>query len=90
VQIGTDIPRANLFMFENYWIDLDGFHDIFNNCWTSSEYKSDSAMMLNGKFKWSKNISNLGNLITKCNFTLALIDGLEEQRCLSIAEKNSK
>jgi hypothetical protein len=27
---------------------------------------------------------------TKCNFTLALIDGLEKQRCLSIAEFFSK
>jgi hypothetical protein len=53
-------------------------------------------MMIKGKFKKlryglkkrSKNISNLGNLITKCNFTLALLDGLEELRFLSTAEKN--
>jgi hypothetical protein len=51
VQIGTNIPKASLFTFENYWIDFDGFHDIFNKSWASSDYKSDSALMLNGKFK---------------------------------------
>jgi hypothetical protein len=94
VQIGTDIPKANLFRFENYWIDFHGFHDTVSNCWTSSEYKKDSAMMINGKFKklryglkkWSRNISNVANLITKCNFTLALVDVLEEKRILSTAQ----
>jgi hypothetical protein len=51
-------------------------------------------MMINGKFKklryglkkWSRNISNVANLITKCNFTLALVDVLEEKRILSTAQ----
>jgi hypothetical protein len=49
VQIGTDIPRESIFRFENYWIDFDGLHDTVNKYWASSEYKSDSTLMLNGK-----------------------------------------
>jgi hypothetical protein len=51
VQIGTDIPRTNLFRFKNYWIDFEGFLDTVKSNWDSSAYKTDSALMLNGKFK---------------------------------------
>jgi hypothetical protein len=50
VQIGTYIPRANLFRFENYWINFVRFLDTVKINWDSSAYKSDSGFMLNGKF----------------------------------------
>jgi hypothetical protein len=38
--------------------------------------------------KWSKRVSNLKEIINNCQFTLALLDGIEEQRNLSVVEKN--
>jgi hypothetical protein len=54
-----------------------------------------TALMLNGRFKtfrnglkeWSKNFL-LNINIEKCSYILALMDGLEDQRPLSLAEKN--
>jgi hypothetical protein len=37
--------------------------------------------------KWNKIFSNLNKIITN-NFTLAMLDGIQEQRTLSIMEKN--
>jgi DnaJ-domain-containing protein 1 len=52
--------------------------------------------MINAKFKrtryslkkWSKRVSNLKEIINNCQYTLALLDGIEEQRNLSVVEKN--
>jgi hypothetical protein len=38
--------------------------------------------------KWSKRVSNLKEIINNCQYTLALLDGIEEQRNLSVVEKN--
>jgi hypothetical protein len=75
---------------------FEGFLDIVKVNWETAAYKNDPALMLNGKFKklrlglkkWSRNFSNLSKIISKCNYTLALIDGLEDQRSLSTVEKN--
>jgi hypothetical protein len=40
-----------------------------------------------GLKKWSKNLSNLNKIINYCSYTLALLDGLGEQRNPSIVEK---
>jgi hypothetical protein len=60
--------------------------------------KQDSTLNINIKFKylraalkkWSRNHSNLHKSIDNCNFTLALLDGIEEQQSLSIMEKIQK
>jgi hypothetical protein len=39
--------------------------------------------------KWSRNLSNLNKIISNCNFSLAMLDGLEEERPLSIMEKKT-
>jgi hypothetical protein len=36
-----------------------------------------------------KNLSNLNKIFSNCSYTLALHDGLEEQRNLSIIERTS-
>jgi hypothetical protein len=33
VQIGNDIPKSNLFRFEIFWMDFDGFMDVVNSKW---------------------------------------------------------
>lgn len=38
--------------------------------------------------KWSKNLSKLASIIENCNYVLAMLDGIDDQRHLSNIEKN--
>jgi hypothetical protein len=86
IQIGNNIPKSNLFRFENYWLDFDGFMDVISSKWNNAVYISDSAKQITAKFKdlryglkkWSKQLSNLNQTITNCSFTLSMLDGIEE------------
>jgi hypothetical protein len=35
VHISTDIPKGNLFRFENFWVEQQGFYDIVKMVWDS-------------------------------------------------------
>lgn len=93
LHIGTSIPKANLFRFENFWIHYLSFKDIVQLHQHSSPFFANSARNLSGKFKQvrigmrnqSKSLSNLSKLIFNCNSVL-LLDGLEDQRPLSTLE----
>jgi hypothetical protein len=39
-----------------------------------------------GLKKWSRNISKLNSIIDSCEFVLAMMDGLEDQRPLSLQD----
>jgi hypothetical protein len=77
-------------------LDFDGFYDTVKQAWESAPIIQDSGKMINAKFKrtryslkkWSKRVSNLKEIINNCQYTLALLDGIEEQRNLSVVEKN--
>jgi hypothetical protein len=85
IQVGTDIPRAQIFRFEEYWMDFDGFYETVSKCWDEATYYQDPARTICAKLKstryglkrWSKNISKLNNIISNCHFTLALLDGIK-------------
>jgi hypothetical protein len=70
--------------------------ELINKSWNMAPIMQDSALNINAKLKylraalkkWSRNHSNLHKIIENCNFTLALLDGIEDQRNLSIMEKN--
>jgi hypothetical protein len=59
-------------------------------------HQGNAALVISAKFKslhrglkaWSRELSKLNKLINNSNFVLALLDGLEEQRPLSIIESN--
>jgi hypothetical protein len=96
IQIGTSIPKAKVFRFENFWIDQLGFLDIVQAVW-QSEFKSIcSATKLSAKFKflrrmlrrWAQNLSNLKKQIQVCNEVVLILDKLEENRRHFCAEKN--
>jgi hypothetical protein len=65
--------------------------DVVSNIWDNAPLDNDSALRIMGKFKctryelkkWIKNLSNLNKIIQSCSYTLALLDGLEEQTNLS-------
>ena len=90
VQIGTRIPKSNIFRFENFWFSHPGCMDQITNAWQSPAISTNSAHVINAKFKllrrilklWAKNISNLSRMISNCNQTIAFFDKLEELRDL--------
>jgi hypothetical protein len=92
-QIGTDIPKAQLFRFENFWLDQPGFLDIVQTTWISDVRASNSVTKVSAKLKllrrvlrrWAHNLSGLKNQLTHCNKTLAVLD---KNRPLFIQEHN--
>jgi hypothetical protein len=96
VQIGTKIPKARIFRFENFWINHPGFMELVQAAWSTSVRAEGSASIIAAKFKnlrrvlkrWSKDISKLANLVKECNEVLVVLDKLEERRALSIPERN--
>jgi hypothetical protein len=90
VQVETHIPRASIFKFENYWADFPGFLEVVQQHWHSNPFFANMAKTISGKVKklrtglrkWSRELSKLNKLINNCNWVLALLDGLEDQRTL--------
>jgi hypothetical protein len=94
IQTGTNIPKANIFRFENYWLNHTECLEKIRNVWISPVNVVNNAHVVSAKFKhlrralklWSRNISNLKKLIDNCNLTIAFFDKLEEIRTLYLVE----
>jgi hypothetical protein len=96
VAIGTKIPRAKIFRFENYWLHHSTFKEVVQKAWNIPVNFPDSAKRVNAKFKnlrrslklWAKNLTCLKQNIAKVNDTIELLDILEEYRHLTLEERN--
>ena len=96
ITIGTKIPKASVFRFENYWAERPDFLEVVQSCWTSCRGKNDRAQNITAKLKslrtklkaWSRNISNLKLLITNCNEVIGLLDHIDDHRGLYNPEAN--
>lgn len=96
--VGSSIPKCNMFRFENFWVNHPGFMDTVNLHWNNAPFYANAARNMSAKLKqvraglksWSKNLSKLSKLIYNCNWVLLLVDGLEDQRPLSILERHFK
>lgn len=96
IQIETTVPKAQIFRFEDFWIDFDEFRDVVQKFWQHTGVYKNAAQDVTARFKslrhgikiWSKSLSNLSALIDKCSYVLAMFDGIEEQRVLSVPERN--
>jgi hypothetical protein len=96
IVISTSIPRANIFRFENFWVEQDDFLDTVLDCWGGTPTLNDAAKNISSKFKalraslknWSKHLSNLSLLISNCNKVICFIDALEDRRGLFNPEAN--
>jgi hypothetical protein len=94
IKIGTHIPKSTVFRFHNYWLQFSDFLSVVDLHWNTSPYFANAAQTVNAKFKqvrsglraWSKDLSKISKLINNCNFMIALLDGLEDQRTLSRLE----
>jgi hypothetical protein len=90
VQIGKKIPKANIFRFENYWIQHLGFFEVVQQAWAINVRATNRSSVIALKFKnirralkgWSKNISILNSSIQNYNEVLQVIEKLEEMRLL--------
>jgi hypothetical protein len=96
VKIGNAITRANIFRFEEFWLDIDGFGELVASNWLNKGLYRNLAQDIVARFKnlrqaikkWSRNLSQLNKIITNCCYVTAVFDGLEDQRPLSIIENN--
>jgi hypothetical protein len=96
VQIQTSIPKAQVFRFENFWIDQPCFIEVVQSVWQSEIQASNSATRLTAKFKllrkvlkrWARGLSRLKEQIKICNEILSIMDKLEENRTLFVQERN--
>jgi hypothetical protein len=95
-QMDSIMPESNIFRFENFWTSLPDFLPTVKFFWDLHQGRNDAALTISAKFKtlsrgmkaWSKEISKLNKLINNNCYVLALLDGLDEQRPLSVMEKN--
>jgi hypothetical protein len=96
VQIDTLIPKAEVFRFENFWVEQPDFFEVVQSTWNSEVRATNSVTRLTAKFKllrrvlkkWSKGVSKINNLILQSNEDLSVLDKLEEQRHLFVQERN--
>ena len=52
VTIKTSIPKSNLFRFENYWLELEGFMDCVAKSWNIPSRKEHITAKIADKFKY--------------------------------------
>jgi len=97
ISIGTKIPRANVFRFENYWTSHKGFLDTVKSSWVKPVAgQNNSVSVISAKFKrlrydlkqWSKSLSKIRMLIDSCNRVIKYLDTIEEFRALFNPEWN--
>jgi hypothetical protein len=96
IQIGTSIPKAQIFRFENHWIQQPGFSELVQQVWNINQRANNIASRIAAKFKllrrvlkrWGKSLSTINNTISSCNNVLLVLDRLEEIRPLYTQEFN--
>jgi hypothetical protein len=96
VSISTNIPKANVFRFENYWLQHSDFRNIVEASWNIPVGHSDPAKKVTAKLKnlrksiklWANNLPCLKILIEKVNSVITFLDNIEEFRTLSLEEWN--
>jgi hypothetical protein len=96
VNIDTIIPKAKIFRFENYSVDMPGFLECVNKTWRKPSCKKSCVAIIVDKLKylryelkhWQKGLSKLKFLIQKCNEAIFILDALDDKRALSVVEFN--
>jgi hypothetical protein len=96
VNTDNNIPKACIFHFDNYWVDLPGFSECVTASWSKPSCKSYSSAILVGKLKtlrydlkrWHVSLAKLKGLIENCNKLILLLDNMEAKRPLFRAEFN--
>ena len=98
IDIGTKIPKAEIFRFENHWLQHSSFKQIVQNGWNIPVGHVDLAKKVNAKLKntrralklWSKSLSSLKKDIDFVNSIIDFLEIIEEGRTLHQMEINLK
>jgi hypothetical protein len=96
ISISTDVPKAKVFHFENYWMMHEDFMQVMQHGWRIHTQEEDKAKRLGAKFKnlrrvlkaWHNQLASLAKTIGSNRMALFLLDYLEEHRDLSLEEWN--
>jgi len=51
IQIGTSIPKSEVFRFENFWVEHPGFLELVQSTWNINVRATNSATRISAKFK---------------------------------------
>jgi hypothetical protein len=82
IQIGSDIPKSNIFRFEEYWLEFDGFKEIVKTHWNHTGHFKNIAQDIVATFKslrhgikkWSEHLTQLSytinNSVTYLHFLM--------------------
>ena len=96
VNIDSSIPKAKIFRFENYWVDMPWFKECVVQSWVKSSGKNHTSAVVVDKLKslrfclkkWKRSLSQLKILIKQCNSVILCFDTIEEHRPLFRPEFN--
>jgi hypothetical protein len=90
VTIDTDIPKAQIFWFESYWVDMPGFMECVSKSWSIESSKNYSSAIMADKLKklrfelkkWHLSLAKLKGLMQNCNKVILILDALEEKKAV--------
>jgi hypothetical protein len=51
IEIGSSIPKAQIFRFEAYWLDFDGLDEVVNTHWKNMGAYKNAAHDITARFK---------------------------------------
>eukprot|EP00267_Zea_mays_P046159 XP_020398507.1 uncharacterized protein LOC109941711 [Zea mays] len=96
ISFKSRIPKLKLFRFENFWLELDGFMNLFQTTWNGIPSIPGKAKNLTDKFKyvrkvlkdWQRSLPKIDITVKNIKLLIELIDNMEEHRDLSIEEWN--
>jgi hypothetical protein len=96
VSFKSRVPKPKFFRFENYWLEFEGFMNIFQNSWLRQQNLPDKAKNLTSKFKntrkvlkdWQRSLPKIDKTVGHIKLLIEFIDIIEEHRDLSIEEWN--
>jgi hypothetical protein len=56
VSFKSKVPKPKIFRFENFWLEFEGFMNVFQNNWLGQQNLSDKAKNLTAKFKITRKV----------------------------------
>jgi exonuclease III len=96
VSFKSKVHKPKIFRFEIFWLEYEGFMNIFQSTWHGLPSLPDKAKKLTVKFKiarkalkdWQRSLPKIDKTVSDIKLLIEFIDNIEEHRDLSIEEWN--